>query len=154
MKRLKMALKTVMVPFLIGVGIVVLGLILLIIGAAVDVVALIWVGIIVALIGAGTDLGACAIGRNRMRAICPECNRFMGDTHNNIPYSYQLKEYETRWDTSTNKVRDYKYYYLCTITCPHCGNETMFEQTVIEKTNAKADIAINKYLRGLLKITE
>lgn len=67
-------------------------------------------------------------------------------------YSYECNQYKENYDHQTGKFINITFYYTCTITCPHCGSTSTFEYKVNAKTAPQANSAVDKYLKGILKI--
>ena len=154
MFRLKMAFKAAIVPAIIGLVATVLGIVLFIIGFAVDVFALVVIGFIVLSVGLACAGIAYGKGKSRMRAICPECQKFMGDSKESVEYSFVCNQYKENYDKNTHQFKDYTFYYTCTVVCPHCGNTVMFEEKMTDKSEPKANARMNEYLKGILKIKQ
>lgn len=153
MFRLKMALKAALAPAIIGLVALVAGIILIIVGAVIEnggwaIIA----GIIVFVTGIGLFVVAYAQAKSRLHAICPECQKFMGDADATVNYSFVCNQYKQNYDKSTNQFRDFTFYYTCTIVCPHCGSSSMFDYKVNAKTEPKANTMVDKYLKDILKL--
>lgn len=153
-KRFKLALKAAMIPSIIGLIAVVVGVILLIIGGAVTNNDLAIAGGVVALIGLGCFYFAYLSGKQTLNAICPECEKFMGDSDKSVNYTYVCEQYKENYNSSTHEFKGYTFFYTCTITCPHCGNTSTFEHKVDAKTQPEANVKVDRYLKATLKITK
>ena len=154
MFRLKMAMKAALVPSIIGLVGIVAGVIMLVVGFVASVSGLLWAGIAVAILGIFCFVIAFWEGKQRLQAICPECQKYMGDTTDGVDYSFVCNQYKENYNSSTHEFRDYTFYYTCSIVCPHCGNTAMFEHKVNAKTEPKANKSMNDYIKGLLKIKQ
>ena len=152
MKRLKLAFKAALIPAIVGLIIFIVGVILLISGFATAVDGLIIAGIFVTVVGIFSMFMAFKEGQKTLRAICPECEKYMGNTGGVINYGYECTQYKENYDSSTHNLKDYTFYYTCTIECPHCGNTSTFEYKINAKSASKADIEVDKYLKNILKI--
>ena len=153
MYRFKMALKAALIPTIIGTVGVVAGIILIIVAAVTDGSGLLIAGIIVALLGIGCFVAAYFSGKQMLEAICPECQKFMGDSDKGVNYSYVCNQYKENYD-NTGKFRDYTFYYTCQIECPHCGNTATFEHKTNAKTEPKANVSVDNYLKNILKLKD
>lgn len=155
MFRLKMALKAALIPVIVGLVILITGIALILAGVFVDSSnsgTLLITGIIVTVSSIGAFIFAYAQAKSRLHAICPECQKFMGDTNSTINYSFVCNQYKENYDQNTNKFRDFTFYYTCKIVCPHCGGSHMFDYKTNAKTEPKANEAVNNYLKGILKL--
>lgn len=155
MKRFKAALKGVL-------GWIIAGLVLLVVSGVTLSIALLsetsseilfWIGLLSLMFGVICFVAAFAFGQRRLRAICPECQKFMGDSAKGTRYSYECLDYEDIYD-NTGKYKGTKFHYSCEIICPHCGNAVNFEYKVTAQSATKADIHVNQYLRALLSEKE
>lgn len=151
MKRFKMALKAAKVPGIIGLIILIAGIVLLVIDSFVDA-SLLVAGLLVTIAGILCLYFAYITGRQMMHAICPECQKFMGDSNKGVNYTYECNQYKENYDSSTHKFKNYTFYYTCTIECPHCGNTSTFEYKLNAKTQSEANVSVDKYLKATLKL--
>ena len=151
MKRFKAALKVALVPGIIGLVAGIPGAILLLLGLF-GADALLWVGIPLFSIGAVAMVIAIANYKQRLHAICPECNKYMGDTGGVINYSYVCTEYKDNYDSSTHQYKNTTFYYTCSIECPHCGSTHTFDYSVNAKTESEANVKVNNYIKNTLKL--
>ena len=149
-----MALKAALVPLIVGLVIMVVGVVLLVVGLLNENSTLLIAGIIVGIFGLAFGIIIVGYeGKKVLRTICPECQKFMGDTDKGINYSFVCKEYKTNFD-SNNNLRDYTYFYTCSIECPHCGSTNTFDYKVTAKNESKADTQVDKYIKEILKIKQ
>lgn len=151
MNRFKMAIKAAVVPAIIGLVMTVVGVIIFIIGIAAYLTGLFLTGIFIAVIGIGVCAYAYGQGKQRLHAICPECQKFMGDTDKEVSFSYVINEYKPHYDKEGKLIRN-TYYYNCSVVCPHCGNSVMFNDTINAKSESEANTAIHKYLQNIFKL--
>lgn len=155
MFRLKMALKAALIPVIVGLVILITGIALILAGVFIDSSnsgALLITGIIVSVSSIGAFIFAYAQAKSRLHAICPECQKFMGDTNSTVNYSFVCNQYKENYDQNTNKFRDYTFYYTCTIVCPHCGSSSTFDYSLHAKNQSKANADVDKYIKGILKL--
>ncbi|MCH5164270.1 MAG: hypothetical protein J1F36_04560 [Clostridiales bacterium] len=151
MNRIKMAIKTALKIILVALCFLGVGAILTIIGLAADVDALLWIGLLVLAIGLILIIGAFFAAKDMLNAICPQCQKFMGETNKMVNYSYQCDQYEEQYD-GNHHFKGYKYYYTCTIECPHCNSTHTFVFTTNAKNDAQANVNVDKYLTKILKL--
>lgn len=151
MYRIKMALKAAIIPSICGLICLVVGIVLFIVGIVADIFALLIVGFFVVGFAIGLFAVAYGQGKQRLNAICPECQKFMGDSDKAVNYSYVCNQYKENHDKD-GKFRDYTFYYTCQIECPHCGNTATFEFKINSKTEPKANVSVDNYLKGILKL--
>lgn len=152
MFRLKMAFKAALIPAIVGIVAFIIGVVLLVVGVVTHIVGLLIAGILVSITGIFVCVMAFNQGKSTMRAICPECQKFMGNSDRTINYSFECNQYKENYDKQTNKFINITFYYTCTIVCPHCGSTSTFEYKVNAKSAPQADSAVDKYLKGILKI--
>ena len=150
MQRFKMLLKAAWIIAVIALIGFVVGGALLGTGLAIDNTALIIAGAVFLLFGIVGAMGTYWTGRDKLRSVCPECQKSMAGIAG-VRYSYVCRQYRENRDGSTGKLRDYTFYYTCTIECPHCGNSSVFEHKLNAKTEPKAEKGVDDYLKSLLK---
>lgn len=151
MFRIKMAIKAALIPTIVGLAGIIIGVALLVVGLVVSIVGLTITGIVIAVVGILSLFFAYLTGKQMLHAICPECQKFMGDSDTEVNYSFTCNQYKENYD-NTNKFRDYTFYYTCTIECPHCGSTSTFEYKTNAKTEPQANVAVDKYLKSTLKM--
>ena len=151
--RLKQAIKQAKIPVIIGAALFGVGAIILIIAFACQVDALMWIGFI--LVGGGilSIVIGVMLAKDTMIAICPECQKYMGDTNQPVKYEFTLAQTEKNFD-SMGKYANTTFSYDCSITCPHCGNTTMFVHKIRDEDASKAHVRMDKFLKSTLKMTE
>lgn len=148
--RLKQAIKAAKLPAIIGVVLFVVGVVLAIVGIFCSMV-LLFIGVIVFLGGLLSCVFAYANAKERMDAICPTCQKYMGDTDQDVEYGFTLVQSEDCFNKD-GKYTGTKFSYDCVISCPHCGNTTMFSHAVNDKDAANANVKIDKYLKNILNL--
>ena len=149
--RFKAAFKAALVPVIVGIIFLVVAIALIIIGGMTDASGLTIVGILLFIVGIAMFAVAVGEGKTRLHAICPECQKFMGNTNEGVNYSYVCTEYKENYD-GNHKFRDYTFYYTCMIECPHCGSTHTFDYKVTAKTESKANVQVTEYLKRVLKL--
>lgn len=148
-----MALKAALVPAIIGIVVFIVGVVLLILGVTSGGTGLLIGGIIVLVVGIGFFVIAYFQAVKRLNAICPECQKFMGNSDKAVNYSYVCNQYKENYDNN-NKFRDYTFYYTCSVVCPHCGSTATFEYHINAKTEPKANCLVDKYIKDILKLNK
>lgn len=152
MKRLKIVFKAALIPALMAIVSIVAGIILFVVASNAEGDGLIIAAIVAFVIGIVCCMVTYWIVKEHLHAICPECQKFMGETSGEINYSFVCNQYKENYDSSTNKFRDFTFYYTITIVCPHCGNTSVFDYHTNAKTEAKADKDVNNYVKKILKL--
>ena len=153
MKRFKAALKAAKIPSIIGLVLFVVGIVFAVVALVAHVDALFWVGVVLFLWGICAFVIAVANYKQRLHAICPECEKFMGDTTQTVHYSYQCTDYKDNYG-SDGKYRNTSFHYTCTIDCPHCGSTHTFDYKVDAKSQAQANVQMSNYLKNTLKLKD
>ena len=150
--QLMQILKAAKLPVIIGCILSVPGLVLAIIGGVVPISALLWIGIVI--LGGGILSIAVGISNAKdvVHAICPSCQKFMGETDQTVEYSISLAQTEKVFDSMGKDTGRVKFSYDYTITCPHCGNTAMQVFTVTERNAANAHTVADKYVKRILKV--
>lgn len=145
-------LKAAKLPVIIGCALLVLSLPLMIIGAVVSVEALFWIGLVVL----GGGILSIAIGisnaKDVVHAICPNCQKFMGETDETVHYTIELAQWENEYDRTGKATGRIKFSYNYTILCPHCGNTTMQIYHIKDSNQAKANTLADKYVKRILQV--
>lgn len=149
--QLKQMVKAAKLPVIIGSGVFAVGLVLFIIGLAIPSNALLWVGLIIAVAGGLCVAVGIGFAKDTMYAICPSCQKFMGETDEAVSYEISLAQADKKYDSS-GKYTGMIFSYDCEITCPHCGNTTMFVHKVRDKNEATANVTVDKYIKSILKL--
>ena len=152
MKRIKLALKAALIPTIVGLVFFVVGAVLLIVWFSIDNGGLLISGIVGLVIGICGFIWAVANVKARLNAICPECQKFMGDSAEPINFEYVITDYKPNYNNSTGKIDSYTFNYNWTAVCPHCGNSVTHNNTTRAKSEAKANTQIHKYLQSILKL--
>ena len=155
MKRFKAAFKAAIVPAIIGIVALVVGVVLAFLGLTTteEDYTLLWIGVFVIFVAFICFMITRSNYKERMHVICPECEKFMGDTKEAIDYSYQLTDYKENRKSDGTFV-NYTFIYTCEICCPHCGYNSTFEYKVAAKTQAEANSNVSKYLQRILKLNK
>ena len=153
MKRFKMGLKAALPTIIVGLILVVVGIVLLVIGNSnEDGTGMMIGGLVMAFFGVACLVVSRITARDKMRAICPECNKHMGKSDKSVQYAYECVAYQDHYDSGTGKYNGSTYVFSCTIVCPYCGSSSVFEYKTRSNSPAKAESACNKYLKNLLKL--
>lgn len=146
-----MAFKAAKGYVIIGGVAVLIGGILLTVGLLTSIIGLTIAGAFGLLCAIVVFVLAFQEGQSMIRAICSECQKYMGNTGYPVKYSFVCKQYKENYDNN-NKFVDYTFFYECTIVCPHCGNSNIFEYKLRNKSTTKADIAMDRYIKSILKL--
>lgn len=152
MKRFKAALKAALKQAIIGLVAFLVGIILIIVGTCVENGLIPFIIAFFAIItGICFFVWAYTDAKQRLHAICPECQEFMGNTNEDVDYSFVCNQYKENYDKNY-KFLNFTFYYTCTIVCPHCGATSVFEYKIQAKTESKANELVNNYLKNTLKL--
>ncbi len=150
MKRFKMMIKAALIPAIIALIGYVIGIPLFGTGLVINNTAMIIAGAVLLLVGITLSMITYWIGRDKLRSVCPECQKSMAGMPE-VQYAYDCRQYKENYDSNTGKLKDCTFYFTCQILCPHCGNTAVFEHKINAKTEPKAEKAMNDYLKTLLK---
>lgn len=151
MNRFKAVFKSVKGFALAAVVGLVLGIVLIAIGMT-GVTWLTYIGFVFLFAGIVAAICVYAIAKDRLHAICPECQKYMGDTDERVEYSYVCHQKEDKYDNA-GKYTGTTFSFTCMITCPHCGNTVSFLQKMTSKDASKANVMMDKKLKSILKLT-
>lgn len=151
MKRFKAAFKAGIKIAIIGLVLFVVGIIMLIVAPLVENSAILVIGFFIFGFSLCFFVLALTRAKQRLHAICPECEKYMGDTGEDVNYSFVCTQYKENYDRD-NKFINFTCYYTCTIVCPHCGASSVFEYNLRAKNISKADELVNNYLKATLKL--
>ena len=154
MKRFKAAFKAALVPAIVGIVALGAALVLILIGLTADEnLTFLWIGLFVLIVAGVCFMITRANYKERLHAICPECEKYMGDSGETIHYSYQITDYKEN-RKSDGSFSNYTFIYSCEICCPHCGYNSTFEYKVTAKTQAEANTNVSRYLQRILKLNK
>lgn len=154
--QLQQMLKTAKKPIIVGGILLAIGVLFIIIGMALKGAVgevLLWIGLIGAVGGILSIIIGVSLAKDTGRAICPNCQKYMGDTGETIDFEYTMVQTEDKYDNS-GKYTGTEFSYNCTIVCPHCGNTSMFTYKVKEKNAAEANARVDNYIRKILKLSK
>lgn len=158
MERFKAAFKAALKQAIIGLVAFLVGIILIIVGVCIENGLVPFIIAFIAIIaGICFFVWAYSAAKQRLHAICPECQEYMGNTDKDVDYSFVCNQYKENYGKGSSggsKFLNYTFYYTCTIVCPHCGATSVFEYNVNAKTEPKANELVNNYMQNILRINK
>ena len=152
MKKFKQMIKAALLPALIAIIGIVVGAILALVGLATDNEGMLIAGAVLFIVGLISLFVMIRKLKDRARAICAHCQKFMGDADEDVEYSYQCVNYEAHKNTTGTGKQFFDFSYKCSIICPHCSYEQRFDYKVSAETMSMADYKTESYIKGILNL--